>query len=114
VYSNPAGETYEGLKKGAALEAVKAFAHMLGIENLDVKVAKVREQAPEIDEAEALSRVVKETLGIAALKGKSEPREKDKDPKRIVTEDKLEKYLAEGWDVQTVLPSGKILVRRDY
>jgi integrase len=34
------------------------------------------------------------------------------DPKMIVSEDKLEHYLAEGWDVQTVLPSGKILIRK--
>jgi hypothetical protein len=34
------------------------------------------------------------------------------DPKKIVSEDELERYLAEGWDVQTVLPSGKILIRR--
>jgi hypothetical protein len=32
--------------------------------------------------------------------------------RRIVCEDKLERYLAEGWDVQTVLPSGRILIRR--
>jgi len=29
-----------------------------------------------------------------------------------VSEEELESYLAEGWDVQTVLPSGKILMRR--
>jgi hypothetical protein len=34
------------------------------------------------------------------------------DPKKIVSEDELEHYLAEGWDVQTVLPSGKILIRK--
>lgn len=36
------------------------------------------------------------------------------DPKKVIKEDKLEKHLAEGWDVQTVLPSGKILIRREY
>jgi hypothetical protein len=34
------------------------------------------------------------------------------DPKKIVDEDELEHYLAEGWDVQTVLPSVEILTRR--
>jgi site-specific recombinase XerD len=34
------------------------------------------------------------------------------DPKKIVSEDELEHYLAEGWDVQTVLPSGKILIKK--
>jgi len=32
--------------------------------------------------------------------------------KKIVSEDELERYLAEGWDVQTVLPSGRILIRK--
>ncbi len=34
------------------------------------------------------------------------------DPKRVIREDELEHYLADGWDVQTVLPSGRILIRR--
>jgi len=36
------------------------------------------------------------------------------DPKKIIPEEELPEYLAEGWDVQTVLPSGKIVVRRDF
>ncbi|MCP8305383.1 MAG: hypothetical protein H3Z50_07980 [archaeon] len=34
------------------------------------------------------------------------------DPKKIVKEEELENYIVEGWDVQTVLPSGKISIRR--
>lgn len=34
------------------------------------------------------------------------------DPKKIVDEDELEEYLASGWDVQTVLPSGRILIKK--
>ena len=34
------------------------------------------------------------------------------DPKKIVSEGELERYLAQGWDVQTVLPSGKILIKK--
>jgi hypothetical protein len=34
------------------------------------------------------------------------------DPKKIVDEAELERYLAQGWDVQTILPSGKILIRK--
>jgi hypothetical protein len=34
------------------------------------------------------------------------------DPKKIVGETELEEYLADGWDVQTVLPSGKILIKK--
>jgi len=39
-------------------------------------------------------------------------RSENNDPKKIVTEDELPKYLADEWDVQTVLPSGKILIRK--
>jgi len=34
------------------------------------------------------------------------------DPKKIIDEDELERYLTEGWDLQIVLPSGRILVRK--
>ena len=34
------------------------------------------------------------------------------DPKKIIDEGELERHLAEGWDVQTVLPSGRILIRK--
>ena len=34
------------------------------------------------------------------------------DPKKIIDEGELEKYLAEGWNVQTVLPSGRILIKK--
>jgi len=30
-----------------------------------------------------------------------------------VSEEELERYLAEGWDVQLILPSGKIIIRRN-
>lgn len=36
----------------------------------------------------------------------------NKDLKKIVDEDELESYLANGWDVQTVLPLCKILIRK--
>jgi hypothetical protein len=34
------------------------------------------------------------------------------DPKKVIDEVELERYLADGWDVQTVLPSGRIFIRR--
>ena len=35
-----------------------------------------------------------------------------KEPKKIINENDLENYLAKGWDVQTVLSSGKILLTK--
>ena len=32
---------------------------------------------------------------------------------KIVTEDELETYMAQGWVVHTVLPSGKIIIKRE-
>jgi hypothetical protein len=31
---------------------------------------------------------------------------------KVADEDKLERYLAQGWDVQTVLSSGRILIKK--
>ncbi len=36
----------------------------------------------------------------------------ENDPKMIIDERDLEDYINMGWDVQTVLPSGKLLVRK--
>ena len=54
---------------------------------------------------------------VRKLELKLERAEDNEDPlgallRRIVGEDELEGYLAEGWDIQTVLPSGRILIRR--
>ena len=35
------------------------------------------------------------------------------DPQRIVRESELEKYLAEGWEFVSVLPSRRILIRKN-
>lgn len=89
--------------KQAKLEALKSIAKsLLGIDLLEVKVAKERELGKELsidEEIELFENEIK--------KFRENP-----DPKRIVREDELEGYLAEGWDVQTVLPSGRILIRR--
>ena len=34
------------------------------------------------------------------------------EPKKIIDENDLENYLAIGWDVQTVLSSGKIIIKK--
>ena len=36
-----------------------------------------------------------------------------RDPKKVILEAELERYLADGWNVQTVLPSGRILIKRE-
>lgn len=56
---------------------------------------------------EAMEEIRK--LSLEGYKVKGNP---NSDPKKIIDEDELERYLTEGWDVQTVLPSGRILIRK--
>lgn len=98
------------LKEEAKIEAIKAFAKTLGIENVEIRIAQLKEEEPEISDEEALGRVIREELGIAKLN--TQIKRENMDPKKIINESELERYLAEGWDVQTLLPSGKILIRK--
>jgi len=79
----------------------------LGIEDAGIKVAKMMEKG--LGEEEALTEVLCAELGVKPAKIE----ERKADPKKIVSESQLERYLAEGWDVQTVLPSGKILIKKE-
>lgn len=79
----------------------------LGIEDAESRIAEMKEEG--LGEDEAYARVVCGELGIKPMKIEVSNK---KDPK-IVSEGELETYLAEEWDVQTVLPSGKILIRKD-
>jgi len=93
------------------LEMVKAFAKTLGIEGIEIKIAKLKEREPNLSEEDAIGRIVKEEL-IRSLGVETRKAKENSDPKKIICEDELEGYLAGGWDFVTVLPSGKILVRR--
>lgn len=88
------------------VEAIKAFAKSLGIDEIEIKIAKLKGEEPDLTDMEAIGRVIREELGIRRLKAE------DSDPKKIVDEEDLERHLDEGWDVQTVLPSGRILIRK--
>ena len=81
----------------------------LGIEDAAPRIAKMKEEG--LEENEAYARVVCRELGIKPVKIEV-ANKNDEDPKKIVSEGDLENYLVEGWDVQTVLPSGKILIRK--
>jgi len=81
----------------------------LGIKDLKIKMAKMREEG--ISESEAYARIICEKLGIQPIIF-GNAKTNNHDPKKIISEDELERYLAEGWDVQIVLPSGRILIRK--
>jgi hypothetical protein len=80
------------------------------IEDMDVRVAKMRESG--ISEDQAVTKVICGELGIDPMKLETSVLKKDDDPKKIIDEKDLEQHVADGWDVQTVLPSGRILVRK--
>jgi len=81
----------------------------LGIEDVEVRVARMKDEG--LSEDDAYARVICGELGVEPMRMEVSNK-KDSDPKKIVSEGELELYLAEGWDVQTVLPSGKILIRK--
>jgi len=89
--------------KEAKIEALKTIAKsLLGIELLDVKVAKEKEIGRELTKDEELKLYEEELKKL---------RERH-NPHRIIREEELERYLEEGWCVQTILPSGRILIRK--
>jgi len=91
--------------KEAKIEALKSIAKsLLGIDLLEVKVAKEKEIGRELTRDEEMELFENELKKL---------REGKHNPQRIVMEDKLEKYLVEGWQFVSVLPSQKILIRKD-
>jgi integrase len=103
-------ETEGAMTETAKIEAIKAFARSLGIKEIDVKMAAAKKAEPNLSEEEALGKIIREGLGIA--KPETPQKKMSRDPKKVIKEDQLERYLAQGWDVQTVLPSGRILIRK--
>ncbi len=91
--------------------AVREFlVQKLGIKDMDVRVAKMKESG--MSEDEAYVRAICGELGIEPMKIEASKPKENSDPKKIIGEDELEQHIADGWDVQTVLPSGRILVRK--
>ncbi|MBO3754641.1 MAG: hypothetical protein FGF53_07195 [Candidatus Brockarchaeota archaeon] len=76
---------------------------LLGIDLLDVKVAKERQIGRELSKDEELELYEKELKKL---------REGRHNPQRIIHERELEKYFAEGWQFVSVLPPQRILIKR--
>jgi site-specific recombinase XerC len=90
--------------KEAKIEALKSMAKsLLGIDLVEVKVAKEKELKRELSKDEELELFENELKRL---------REGKHNPQRIIKEDELEKYLAEGWQFVSVLPSQKILIKK--
>ena len=99
--------------KEAQIEALKSIAkNLLGIDLLEIKVAKERELQKDLTPAEELETYEKEIrkLNINAQKLRK-GQEAEKFQSKLVKERELENYLNKGWEmVQTV--NSKILIRK--
>jgi len=90
--------------KEAKIEALKSIAKsLLGIDLMEVKIAKEKELERELDKGEELELFENELKKL---------RDGKHNPQRIVRENELESHLAEGWQFVSVLPSQKILIRK--
>jgi integrase len=106
------------------VEMIKTFARSLGVNELELKIQKLREEQPELEEMDAIGRVMREELGINPMKTKMVKYRKNderddcsngncrKYETRIVTEKELVPRLDEGWDLVKELRSGKIVIKR--
>ena len=103
------------------LEMIKVFAHTLGIDKIEVKIQKLREKQRDMDEMEALGKIMREELGMKPLETKMvKNKEKDEDcdnhkkyESKIVEEKELLSYLDNGWEIIKELKDGKLAVRRE-
>lgn len=90
--------------KEAKVEALKSVAKTLfGIDLVEVKIAKEKELGKELEKDEE----------IQLFEDELKKCRENADPQKIVNENELEKYLTEGWQFVSVLPSQKILIKKD-
>ena len=82
----------------------------LGIDDMEMKVARMREAGLEEDEAEA--NVNAGELGLDPMSLEALRSKRVKNTKKIVSEDELLEHLDDGWDIFSTLPSGSIVVRK--
>ena len=88
----------------AKIEALKSIAKSLfGIDLVEVKIAKEKELGRELNKEEEIQLFEEELKKIR----------ENPDPQKIVREEELEKYLSDGWQFVTVLPSKRILIRKE-
>jgi len=77
---------------------------LLGIDLIEAKIAKENKLGRKLTADETIELFENELKKL---------REGKRNPQRIVREEELEQYLAEGWQFVSVLPSKKILIRKE-
>jgi hypothetical protein len=90
--------------KEAKIEALKSIAKsLLGIDLLEVRIAKEKELEKELDTDETIELFEDELKKL---------REGKHNPQRIIREEELERHLVEGWHFVSTLPSQRILIKK--
>jgi hypothetical protein len=90
--------------KEAKMEALKSIAkNLLGIDLLEVKIAKERELEKELNLDEE----------IELFEGEIKRMREGNGSQSLVDEEELEAFLGDGWEFVSVLPSRKILIRKE-
>jgi len=114
VFSNPSGanveERMDQMRREMVQAAVGKFAEAFGIDPVRVRIERQRELGRALKPDEEI-----QALQYAIKKTREKPQGSNgggNDPRKVIGEDELERFLLEGWDVQMTLPSGKILVRK--
>jgi hypothetical protein len=95
--------TMKELKDDVKLESLRAVAQLIGIDPIRVKIEKQKELGRKPTSEEEILAIQNEVKRL---------RNENTNTKRIVAESELPKYFAKGWDIQTVLPSGKLIVTK--
>jgi len=93
----------EELRKKQVLDTVK----LLGFS--EDKIKRVEEALAKYETVDHAMEEIKK-LSLESYKLKRNP---GGDPQKMVSEEQLENYLAQGWNVQTVLPSGRIVIKKN-
>jgi hypothetical protein len=90
--------------KGAKMEALKSIEkNLLSIDLPDVKIRREREMEKKLDLDEEIELFENEIKRMRENNGSQS----------LVDEEELETYLDEGWEFVSVLPSRKILIRKE-
>ena len=108
------------MTKETKVEMIQTFAKSLGINEIELKIQKMREEQPEIDEITALGSIIKQELGIKPLETRIVKYKEDKDcsnhkkyESKIVDEKELLSHIDEGWEIIRELKNGKLAIRRE-
>ena len=108
--------------KETKVEMIKTFAKSLGIAEVEVKIQKMKKDQPELDEVEALGKILRRELGIKPLETKTVRYKRKEDDaedsdgvryeNRVISEDELVRHLNQGWEIVKELNNMKIVIRR--